>query len=95
MCFRPAAIASDKIACPMCGHENPISATVCEECGFAAKGAASAPAAPGAPKAPGAPAARALLKLREPLQPLALPRRRKPKGRRILGAKSQGVTTAK
>ncbi len=57
MCFRPAAIASDKIACPMCGHENPISATVCEECGFAAKGAASAPAAPGAPKAPGAPAA--------------------------------------
>ena len=59
MCFRPAAVSSDRIACPMCGHENPISAAVCEECGFAASGPGSAPkapGAPGAPKAPGAPA---------------------------------------
>lgn len=57
MCFRPAAASSDKIACPMCGHENPIGAAVCEECGFAAGGPAGAPKAPGAPAAPGAPKA--------------------------------------
>ncbi len=39
MCFRPAAIDSNVIACPMCGHENTISSQVCEECGFSAKGA--------------------------------------------------------
>ena len=65
MCFRPAAATAGKIACPMCGHENDITDTVCAECGFAAStpgmpaapDAPGAPAAPGASKAPGAPMA--------------------------------------
>lgn len=57
MCFRPATTNTNTIACPMCGHENPISATVCEECGFAAKAAGGAPKAPGVPKAPSVPKA--------------------------------------
>lgn len=55
MCFRPATANANTVSCPMCGHENPISATQCEECGFAVSTPGHAPAAPGAPKAPGAP----------------------------------------
>ena len=57
MCFRPAAANTNTIACPMCGHENPLSATACEECGFSVGGGAAAPKAPGAPGAPKAPGA--------------------------------------
>ena len=35
MCFRPATANANTVSCPMCGHENPISATQCEECVFA------------------------------------------------------------
>ena len=57
MCFRPATASNGMIACPMCGHENPLDADVGEECGFAAAAGAGAPAAPGAPKAPSVPMA--------------------------------------
>ena len=63
MCFRPSSAATGKVACPMCGFENDITADSCAECGFtvgtgaATPGVPSAPGAPKAPMAPKAPAA--------------------------------------
>ncbi|MDR2197518.1 MAG: zinc-ribbon domain-containing protein [Coriobacteriales bacterium] len=55
MCFRPAAITTE-ITCPKCGHKNPPTATVCENCGATAEEImASMGSAPGMPAPPGAP----------------------------------------
>lgn len=66
MCFRPATANANTVSCPMCGHENPISATQCEECGFAVSTPGHAPRLPALLRLPALPA---------PRKPLVLPRR--------------------
>lgn len=68
MCFRPAAVSTDK-TCPQCGRKCAPEDTVCPDCNaelpesalplpnVGAPGAPAAPGVPGAPAAPGAPGA--------------------------------------
>lgn len=56
MCFRPAAVTSDK-TCPKCGTVNDPSAEMCSACGANLPITQTFPGAPGAPGAPEVPGA--------------------------------------